>query len=186
MGRGRLEGGRRHVSSGILPLVTLASVIPSLAAALSLCSPQQVPQSPERLLLRQLYGDLAVEVRTKVPGTLILAAADARSSLVLTLLATDARRWADSAARILAAPAPGRGRSATWEAEVAGPGVSAGSISLSRRVAPGDTAIVLLVTDASFQGVRTELTMENARALTQAMRRAAAASVARPPRQPPR
>lgn len=145
------------------------------------------PTAPERSLLRQLYGDLAVEARTRGAGSLVLAVSDGRTSVVLNLMATDLRRWSDSASRILAAPAPRRGQSAKWEAAVAGPGVAAGSVSLARRVAPGDTGIVLLVTDAEFRGVRTELAPEEARALSLALRRAALASMPPPtPRKPPR
>jgi hypothetical protein len=136
-----------------------------------------------------LYGDLAVEVRTSSPGALTMAVADGRLSLVVNLMAQDVTRWSDSASKILAARPPRRGTTATWEAVVAGPGVSAGSMSLARQIAPGDTVLVLLVTDASFQGVRSTLTMVDARALVAAMKRAAAASLrpAVPPakRRPP-
>lgn len=158
-----------------------------VAAALSLWSAAGAAQSPERSLLRQLVGDVAVEVRTRTPGALVLGATDGRTSLVINLLATDVRRWADSATRILAAPAPRRGQSARWEAVLAGPGVAAGSVSLARRIAPGDTAIVLLVTDAEFRAVRTRLTAEDARALALAMKRAAVAAQSPPARgRPPR
>ncbi|NUQ12862.1 MAG: hypothetical protein HUU26_11165, partial [Gemmatimonadaceae bacterium] len=72
-----------------------------VAAALSLWSAAGAAQSPERSLLRQLVGDVAVEVRTRTPGALVLGATDGRTSLVINLLATDVRRWADSATRIL-------------------------------------------------------------------------------------
>lgn len=162
------------------PLVKIIPRASALAAGLlSLWSVVTAAgaQAPERSVLRQLYGDLAFEVRTRGQGSLMVGAADARTSIVVTLLALDVRRWSDSATRILAARPPARGKSAKWEAVVAGPGVTAGSMSLARTIAPGDTAIVLLVTDTAFRGVRTKLSMEEARALAVAMKRAANASL---------
>lgn len=133
-------------------------------------------QAPQRSLLRQLYGDLAFEVRTRGDGALTLGVADSRTSVVVTMMATDLRRWSDSATRVLAAR-PRRGEPARWEAAVAGPGVVAGSMSLARSITGADTAIVLLVTDTSFHAVRTSLTGGEAKALAAAMKRAANASL---------
>jgi hypothetical protein len=116
-------------------------------------------------------------------GSVNLGAADSRTSVVVTLMSTDLRRWSDSATRVLAVPSPRRGQSAKWNAVVEGPGVVAGSMALTRSVAPGDTSLVLLVTDTAFRAVRTTLTMAEARALTAAMKRAALASL--PTRVPP-
>lgn len=153
--------------------------IPALVVlALSLWSlpPTAAAQSGQRSVLRQLYGDLAFEVRTRGQGALTLGVADSRTTVVINLMATDVRRWADSATRVLAAR-PRRGQTVKWEAVVAGPGVAAGSMALARTVSPGDTAIVLLVTDTAFRAVRTPLSMEEARALAAAMKRAANASL---------
>lgn len=109
-------------------------------------------------------------------GSLTLGVADSRTTLVVNLMAMDVRRWADSATRVLVAR-PRRGQTVKWEAVVAGPGVVAGSMALARTVSPRDTAIVLLVTDTAFRAVRTPLSMEEARALAAAMKRAANASL---------
>jgi hypothetical protein len=156
-------------------------------AALSLWSAPRVAsaQAPQRSLLRQLYGDLAFEVRTRGQGSLTVGVADSRSSLVLTLMAIDLRRWSDSATRILVAR-PRRGQPAKWEAAVAGPGVVAGSMSLARSITGTDTAIVLLVTDTAFHAVRTELSAIEAKALAAAMKRAANASLPTRPAPIPR
>ena len=146
-------------------------------AALSLWSPAAAgAQTGVRSVLRQLYGDLAFEGRTQGQGSLTIGVADSRTSLVVTFMATDLRRWSDSAARVLAAR-PRRGATAKWEAVVAGPGVTAGSMSLARSISPTDTTIVLLVTDTSFRAVRTVLSAAEAGALTAAMKRAANASL---------
>jgi hypothetical protein len=97
-------------------------------------------------------------------------------------MALDMRRWSDSATRMLAAT-PRKGQTAKWEAVVAGPGVAAGSMSLARSISPGDTTLILLVTDTAFHGVRTPLTMAEAKALAVAMKRAAMASL--PTKVPP-
>ena len=133
-------------------------------------------QAPQRSVLRHLVGDLALEGRTRGDGSMTVAAADARASVVVTFLALDLRRWSDSATRMLAAR-PRRGSIVKWEASVTGPGVTAGSMSMSRTITPNDTTVVLLVTDTAFHAVRTPLTMEDARALAAAMKRAANASL---------
>ena len=154
-------------------------------AGLSLWSTPSTVRAQEttRSVLRQLYGDLAFEVRTKGQGTLNVGAADSRTTVVLTLMAVDLRRWSDSVTRVLDARAPRRGQSASWNAVVAGPGNVAGSMALTRSIAPGDTTIILLVTDTAFHGVRTPLSTYEARALASAMKRAANASM--PTRVPP-
>ena len=170
-----------------LALTTLSLWLPAAAAA----------QTGVRSVLRQLYGDLAFEARTQGQGSLTVGVADSRTSLVVTFMATDLRRWSDSAARVLAARPSRRGASATWEAVVAGPGVTAGSMSLARSISPTDTTIVLLVTDTAFRAVRTVLSATDANALAAAMKRAANASLpartappakkppASPPKKPP-
>ena len=169
------------------------SLSPALAGLLlSLWFPpkvqaQQAPAATtQRSLLRQLYGDLAFEVRTRGTGSVTIGAADEKNSVVVTLLSTDLRRWSDSANRMLAARPPRRGQSVSWNAVVEGPGVVAGSMSLTRAIAPGDTTLVLLVTDTGFKAVRTRLTMTDAKALVGAMRRAALASLPPPTPAPAR
>ena len=166
--------------SGIPSVVNFIPRFSALAVAgLSLWSPlpKAGAQSSERSLLRQLYGDLAFEVRTRGQGSLQVGVADARTSIVVSLMAIDVRRWSDSATRVLAARPTRRGVTVKWEAVVAGPGVTAGSMSLARTITPTDTTIILLVTDSAFQGVRTPLSMAEARALAVAMKRAANASL---------
>lgn len=170
--------------AGYFPAVKFIPDVLALAAAiLSLWSPVLGAQSAERSVLRQLYGDLAFEVRTKGQGSVNVGVADARTSVVVTLMSTDLRRWSDSAVRVLAARPPRRGQSAMWNAVVEGPGVVFGAMALTRSVAPGDTSLILLVTDTAFRAVRTRLSMSEARALAAAMRRAALASL--PTRVPP-
>lgn len=153
---------------------------------LSLWSGLAGAQSPARTLLRQLYGELAFDVRTAEAGggAIILGVADEKRSITVTLLAQDLRRWSDSLTKVLAARLPRRGQAATWNVTVAGPGLAAGTMALTRTVAPGDTSIALLVTDQDFLAVRTDLTLAEARSMAAAMRRAAALALA-PPGKPP-
>lgn len=153
-----------------------------LAIALSLWSAAAAAQADQPVLLRQLAGQVAIDVRVIGPGSLRIGAADDTRSIVMTVLQTDLRRWADSAGRVLAARPPRRGQSVHWEAVVAGPGVAAGSMALARTVAPGDTSLVLLITNADFEAVRTTLTLPEARGVVGAMRRA---STWRPPAKSP-
>ena len=133
-------------------------------------------QAPQRSVLRQLYGDVAFEGRTRGDGSMTVGVADSKTSVVVTFLALDLRRWSDSATRMLAAR-PRRGSIIKWEASVNGPGTMAGSMSMARTITPTDTTVVLLVTDTAFQAVRTPMSMEEARALAAAMKRAANASL---------
>ena len=153
------------------------SALALTAVSLWLPAAEAGAQTGERSLLRQLYGDLALEVRTRGQGSMTVGVDDGRTSLVFSLMATDVRRWSDSAAKVLVARAPRRGEPAKWEAVVAGPGVAAGSMSLARSISGADTTIVLLVTDTAFIAVRTALSPWEARALTAAMKRAANASL---------
>jgi hypothetical protein len=166
---------------------TLASRLTPALIGLSLWSGLAGAQSPARPLLRQLYGDLAFDIRTAEAGggAIILGVADGKRSITVTVLAPDLRRWSDSLTKVLAARPPRRGQSARWDVTVAGPGLAAGTMALSRSVAPGDTSIALLVTDTDFMAVRTDLTLAEARALASAMKRAAALALA-PPGKPPR
>ncbi len=149
------------------------------ALAVSLWSPVASAQDSTgvRSLLSQLYGDLAVEVRTRGLGSLTVGVADDKTQLVITFLATDLRRWSDSATRMLTARGPRKGSSITWQAVVDGPGTVSGSMALSRAITPSDTTIILLVTDTAFRAVRTPLRAEEAKALAVAMKRAANASL---------
>lgn len=163
-----------------MKLIPIGSALLGLVA--SLWFPATARAQPQRSLLRQLYGDLAFEVRTRGQGSVTLAAADSLTQIVVTLTSIELRRWSDSAARVLAARPPRRGNYVKWEAVVEGPGTVAGSMSLARSILPNDTNLVLLVTDTAFRAVRTELSMEDAKALAGAMRRAALASL---PTKPP-
>lgn len=175
----RLPWNNTLTRSGILLVVKFIPIVPALAAVLSLWSPPSSggAQSAERSLMRSLYGDLAFEIRTRGQGSMVVGVADSRTSLVVNLLAIDVRRWSDSAGKVLAARPSRRGVTIKWEAVVDGPGVTAGSMALARTITPTDTTIFLLVTDSAFRGVRTALSIEEARALTVAMKRAANASL---------
>lgn len=138
-------------------------------------------QEGQRALLRQLYGDVAVEVRDISGGAMRFAFTDGDKTIALTLLARDVRRWADSATRVLAARRRARDSTARWQARVEGPGVEAGAISLSRTLTRTDTTIAIFAADAQFESVRAVVTAEEARALVGALRRAANA-ILNPPR----
>lgn len=136
------------------------------------------------MLLRQLYGNVAVEVRQAPNQAVYLGAADGHQTVALTLLARDLRRWADSATRVLARRVPRVTRVAEWRATVEGPGLEAGAMTLTRKVDGKDTMISVFIANSQFEGVRLPLTSAEARAFIGAMRRAAATVLA-PPRKPP-
>jgi hypothetical protein len=157
-----------------------------LFAALSVLHPVRAPaQVSAPVLVRQMYGDVAIELRRGEGTAIHLGAADATHSLDLLLLAADVRRWADSATRVLAAHPKAKAPSARWETTLEEPGVRSGSIALSRTITPGDTVIALLIADTDFEQIRTTLDAAEAKAFVAAMKRAAASvSASRPPRPP--
>lgn len=182
-----MQGGTPSSACRVVSGVDLNSRVSAVVlAALSLWpASAATAQTGQRSLLRQLYGDLAIEARTRGQGSLTVGAADARTSLAITLMATDLRRWSDSATRILSARPRRRADTTKWEASVTGPGVVAGSLSLSRTIDGSDTTIILLVTDTAFMAVRTKLRASEARSFAAAMKRAASASLPTRVRPPP-
>lgn len=151
----------------LMALVASASG-PSLAAA----------QTGGRSFLRQIYGDLAVEVRSAPANSLRIGVANGQRSLTITVLARDLRRWADSATRVLSARAATRRDTTRFQAMVEGPGVSAGSMTLARTISSTDTVVSFFLADAEFQTARTVISPEEAKVLVGAMRRAADAMLA--------
>jgi hypothetical protein len=151
------------------------------AALLATGSSHARAQESGRALLRQLYGDVAVVVHSAPAAAVRVGADDGKKSVTITLLARDLRRWADSASKILAARPARRGASARWRAIAEGPGVAAGSMTLSRSIAEGDTTITFFVADPEFESIRVDIAAEEARALVRAMRRVAN-TVLTPPR----
>lgn len=148
--------------------VVLAVLCPGSAA---------VAQGSGESLVRQMYADVAVEVRRQDAGALLVAAAGAEKTITVRLLARDLRRWADSASRVLSARRRSRADSVRWAATVEGPGVEAGSMSLTRAISPPDTTISVLFADTEFETVRASLSSAEARAFVTAMRKAADAAL---------
>jgi hypothetical protein len=135
-------------------------------------------QTPRRALLRQMYGNVALEVWQVTANALHIGAADGRRVLSISVLPRDLRRWTDSASRILSARATRREVESRWRAIVEEPGVQGGSMSLLRTITGADTTVSLFIADGQFEGVRTPLDPDEARVLVNAMRRAADAALA--------
>jgi hypothetical protein len=125
------------------------------------------------VVLRQLYGDVGIEVRTGDALTMHIGAADGQKTIALLLLARDVARWADSASRVLAARAPAKNKSGRWWASVEEPGTRSGSMMLSRAIEKGDTVISIFLADSSLVGVRTTVDAYEARVFVAAMKRVA-------------
>lgn len=173
----------RTIRATHVPL--LVSLVASLGA-LPMAAAPLVGQGGGRapVLLRQLYGDVAVEVRQAPNQAVYVGAAGGQRTVALTLLARDLRRWADSATRVLARRVPRATRIGEWRATVEGPGLQAGAMTLTRKVDGKNTIISVFIASDQFEGVRLPLTSAEARAFVGAMRRVAATVLA-PPRKPP-
>ncbi len=134
--------------------------------------------------VRTLIGDVALILRTDRPGTLRIGVAGESRSLSLSVRATDARRWADSASKLLspasAAASPGvrRARRPTpplrQRAVLEEPGVGAGTFVLLRIDSASTRNFLLFVDDATLQGIRQPLEPDEAKLLVRLVRGAAA------------
>lgn len=101
--------------------------------------------------IRTLLGDLALVFRNQGDGTLAIGVAGATRSVLLRVRVSDARRWADTVTRLLAAPPPpgrrrGPGATARPGGDDAGTARPAGGRRGVRRppspAAPNDTPAV--------------------------------------------
>ncbi|MDP1858054.1 MAG: hypothetical protein Q8K82_05260 [Gemmatimonadaceae bacterium] len=146
---------------------------------------------------RTLFGETALELRSTGSGTLLIGAAGPTKTVTLDVRATDVRRWADSAARLVPVrrTAVARKRLATSDSVVRArvvleePGVGAGSLILARADSAGARTWLLFASDAEFDGVRQPLESEEVATFIKLMRRAALAAApqsARPRKRPPR
>lgn len=151
--------------------------------------------------IRTLLGDLAVVVRDQGDGTLAIGTAGAARSVLLRVRASDARRWADSVLRLLAAPlprvGPARGKRAVKgkadavvpndtsparRARVAleEPGVGAGTLAITRVDSAAVRTWLLFVDDAELSPLRATLEREEATTLAKVLRRASTPAPRRP------
>lgn len=158
-------------------------LLPVLGAALLWLAPmaegQDTAQAP-RPPIRTLFGDLALILRPAGDGTIGIGVAGAARTLTLTVRATDARRWADSATKLLV-PAPRRARRAKVPNDTVQrarvvleePGVGTASLVLSRIDSGGTRQFLLYADDAELVGIRQSLEADEVRTLVRLMRRAA-------------
>ena len=212
----RTAGGREEASAPQCPLAarTLRATALVAATAISfggswLMIPRtldaQVAASPGRAPARHaLFGDLAIELRSSTPGELAIGAAGVQHALTLDVRASDARRWADSAARILALPRASRRRTAArgarakgtskgmpdasvptprrWRAVLEEPGMGQGSLVLVRVDSAGASRLLVYAADAELTELRQELEPDEARTFVAIVRRAAVAALPPPPK----
>jgi len=165
----------RALSSRALALAAFLAVSARTGGA------QSPSPSPATTLLRQLYGDVAIEVQRVPPSDLRVAAADANRALAVSLAARDVIRWTDSATRVIDARLHGKEQTGMWQAVVEEPGTASGSIVIAKTISETDTTIAVLVADSDFDKVRFTLDPQEARAFVLALRRVARMAVA-PPR----
>jgi len=158
-----------HVAILLVRLVTL------VVCAGAAIHPSAEAQPTGPVLLRQLYGDLGLEVRSAEAQAMYIGAADGQRTIAVLLLARDVRRWADSASRVLGSRLRGKEQTGRWAATVEEPGSRSGSMMLSRSIEQGDTVITVFLADNDLYGVRTTVDAFEARAFVGAMKRVAEA-----------
>lgn len=154
-----------------------------LVVAVLLVVPDSLGAQVARSPIRSFLGDVAVELRPAPDGTILIGVAGAPRTLVLTVRATDARRWADSAAKLLVPPPrrPRRTRIPNDSVQRARvvleePGVGTASLVLSRLDSAGIRQFLLYADDAELKGIRQPLEAGEARTLVRLVRRAASPS----------
>ena len=130
----------------------------------------------ERVIWRSLIGATAFDVRARVPGTVRVGLADDGGPMTLEFRATDTRRLADSAVRLMG----NRRRRRAWTVRMEEPGARAGVVSLSFRP-DGDSLrpYLFFASDDAVRQVRESLTAAEARMVAQRLR--VAAATASPP-----
>lgn len=150
-------------------------------------------------VVRTLIGDLALMMRRDASGTLDIGAAGAARTLTLSVRASDALRWSDSASRLLVRPRTRRRRPAPpndsvqiaqrARAVLEEPGVGAGAFVLTRLDSAGARSFQLFIDDAELSPLRQPLELSEATTLVRLMRKAATrpkAAKVRKPKPAPR
>ena len=164
----------------------------SFAILTSGAASRVAPQSsrPVRPPIRSLFGEVAVILTSEERGTLAIGIAGPIRSLSLSIRTTDARRWADSASRLLAPPraarrdAPDSHIVRRSRAVLEEPGVGAGSLILARTDSGGAQRFSLFADDGELNPIRQALDRDEAMIFVRLVRRAATPSTDR--RAPPR
>lgn len=172
---GRVGAGSRPCGWGTGLAVAMTPLF-ALAIASGALGAQVVSASKP---VRTLIGDVAIILRTDRPGTLRIGVAGANRSLTLSVRSTDARRWADSAAKLVAPAPKRRGKRATAStadtsvrrrAVLEEPGVGAGTFVLLRIDSAATRRFLLFVDDARLDGIRQPLEPEEAKLLIRLVR----------------
>lgn len=184
----------------------------ALVVCLMLLSGRDVGGQENVAARRALFGDVALELRTPDRGSLAIGVADAHRAITLDVRATDARRWSDVAARLIANAARerllaararrsakktktvktapdsaremSRGAMANDRVVLEEPGVGAGSLLLARADSAGIARWLLYVADADLAEIRQLLDDDEARTLVRIVRSAAIAAAPAPLRKP--
>jgi len=156
-----------------------------LLSAPHVASSQAATPTSSRLLL----GEAALEIRTGEPGQLQVAIADSTRVLAITVLARDAKRWADSVSLVLRRKVALRRAPREWVVLLEEPGIQAGSLSLTRRDGESGSTWSLFLADRDFEEIRLVLSATEVRAVLAAMQhrtQAALAAIGLPPKRSPR
>ena len=134
----------------------------------------------ERVIWRSLIGATAFDVRARVPGTVRVGLADEGGPMTLEFRATDTRRLADSAVKLMSS----RRRRQAWTVRMEEPGARAGVVSLSFRPdADSLRPYLFFASDDAVRQIRESLTAAEARLVAQRLRTAALRAAPPPARQ---
>lgn len=171
-------------------LFALTSALLILAGAVRLEAQAAQEARPP---IRALFGDVAVILRPAADGTIGIGISGAERTLTLSVRVSDARRWADSATRLVVAlprraDRTRRPNDSVQRARVVleEPGVGTGSLVLSRIDSAGTRTFLLYADDAELAGIRQPMELAEARTFVRQVRRAATPLARRPAKRPAR
>lgn len=132
----------------------------------------------ERVIWRSLLGGTAFDVRAKIPGLVRLGLADDAGPMTLEFRASDTRRFADSATKLIGVR---RRRPRAWSVRVEEAGARSGGMSLSFTPGPDSTRPYLFfASDDAVRQVREPLTAAEASLVIRRIRTAAVTATPRP------
>lgn len=115
-----------------------------------------------------------------------MAMADAQRTVVLVVLAKDARHFADSIFAVTRARRRSRRVPQEWRVTLDEPGVTAGALTFTRRDGEAGTTWSLFAADKDFEEVRTTAEAGDVTAVAGALRRQALALLPPPAAKPRR
>lgn len=136
---------------------------------------QAEPAVPRQSIAKLALGDAVVAAYARGDDRVEVGASAPGGSILLQFTPSDVVQWAATATQILKSPVrASRGSSNVDRATLTEPGVTAGAITLNRRVSGRKATYGLFFANRNFGGFPVQLTKRDAQVLVSTLRNAAA------------